>query len=142
MDKNNGKLDPKQREQLAQMLNDAKTREQSRLENADDASSDSILRALAEKAGVLELVQNVEEWTKQIEKAKEKLESLGFEIDYSGDLELDSDAPDRLSKAYEKQKAEAESSIQKSLKKYDLAIMAVWTAETAAEAKKIVQDLV
>lgn len=142
MDKNNGKLDPKQREQLSRMLNDAKTREQGRLENADGVSTDSILRALAEKAGALDLVQKIEELERQTETAKKKLAPLGFEFSYSDDLELDSDAPRNLSERYEKQVAEAKSSIEKSLKKYDLAIIGVWTAETAAEAKKIVEDLI
>ncbi|MGB8475352.1 MAG: hypothetical protein WCE61_14815 [Candidatus Acidiferrum sp.] len=142
MDKTNGKLDPKQREHLSRILNDAKTREQSRLENADGVSTDSILRALAEKAGALDLVQKIVELEKQIETAKEKLTPLGFDLDYSGDLQLDSDAPRSLSEKYEKQVGEAKSSIEKSLKKYDLAIIGVWTAETAAEAKKIVEGLI
>jgi hypothetical protein len=43
---------------------------------------------------------------------------------------------------YEKHVEEAKPSMEKSLKKYDLAIIGVWTAETAAEAKKIVEGLI
>jgi hypothetical protein len=142
MEKNNGKLDPKQREHLSHMLKDAKSTEKGRLENADDVSTDSILRALAEKAGALDLMQKIEELENQKEKAKKSLASLGFEFSYSGRLQLSSDAPRHLSASYGKQLVEAKSSIEKSVKKYDLAIIGVWTAETAAEAKKIVEGLI
>jgi cell division protein FtsN len=65
MEKTNGKLDPKQRETLAQMLKDAKSNEERRLENSDGISTRSILRALAEKAGALKLVEKVEELESQ-----------------------------------------------------------------------------
>lgn len=140
MEKNNGKLDPKQRETLAQMLKDAKSTEQGRIEDADGKSA--ILRALAEKAGALKLVEKVEKLGSQKEAAEEDLADLGFEVSDSGDLKLGWNAPDQLSEEYKKQVREAKPSMEKSLRKYDLAIIGVWTAESAAEAKKIVEGLI
>src|ERR1700720_1557808 len=81
MEKNNGKLDPKQREHLAQMLKDAKTSEQGRLREADDVSA--IFRDLAGKSGALELVTKVEELENKKEAAVKELAALGFEFSYS-----------------------------------------------------------
>ena len=97
---------------------------------------------MAEKAGALKLVEKVEELGTQSKSADRDLAKLGFEVTTSGDLKLSWDAPDQLSEAYERQVEEAKPSVQKSLKKYDLAIVGVWTAETAAEAKKIVEGLI
>jgi hypothetical protein len=141
MDKTNGKFDPKHREQLARMLTDAKTTEQRRLEDAASVSARSILRALAKKAGALTIVERVEELESQKKKAENALADLGFEVSGS-DLELRWNAPDQLAKEYENQVEEAKPSMKKSLKKYDLAIIGVLTAETAAEAKKIAEGLI
>lgn len=141
MEKTNGKLDPKQRETLAQMLKDAKSTEQARLKDEKGKSASSILRALAEEVGALNLVEKAEELGSKLKEAEKSLADLGFEAD-SGRLELRWNAPAQLQRKYEKQREEAKSSIEKSLKKYDLAIIGVWTADTAAEAKKIVEVLV
>jgi hypothetical protein len=69
------------------------------------------------------------------------LADLGFEVSGSS-LVLAWHAPDQLAKEYKKQVGAAKPSMEKSLKKYDLAIIGVWTAETAAEAKKIVEGLI
>lgn len=141
MEKTNGKFDPKQREVLAEMLRDARGEERRRLENAGDASAHSILRDLAEEAGALNLVDEVKELESKVDKAKEHLSKLGFEVD-SGALTLSWEAPGQLRQNHKKRMAEAKPSIEKSLKKYDLAVLGVWTAETAAEAKKIVEGLI
>jgi hypothetical protein len=142
MDKNNGRLDPKQREHLAQMLKEAKTSEQVRLRNEQDVSADSILRDLAGKSGALDLVTKVEELENLKDAAIKELATLGFEFSYSHNLRLTSDAPGRLSKEYGRRVVEAEASIEKSVRKYDLAVIGVWTADTAAQAKKIVEGLI
>jgi hypothetical protein len=142
MEKTNGKLDPKQRESLARMLTDAKDEERSKLEKADGISASSILRALADEVGALNLVKKVEESRSELKKGEKHLADLGFEVSDSGELELKWDAPDRLKAKYEERTEKGKPSIEKSLKKYDLAIIGVWTAETAAEAKKIVEDLI
>lgn len=138
----NGKLDPKQRETLAQMLKDAKSIEQRKLQYADGKSTSSILRALAEEVGALNLVQKVEELGSKLREAEGSLADLGFEASDSGELSLRWTAPAQLRKKYEKRVEEVKPSIEKSLKKYDLAIIGVWTAETAAEAKKIAEGLI
>ena len=140
MEKTN-KLDPKQREKLADMLTSAKLDERSRLENADGVSSRSILRTLAKEVGALKLVEQVEELNNKTKDAEEALADHGFEISGSGNLQLKWDAPDGLSEKYDKRMEEAKPSIQKSLKKYDLAILGVWTAETGDDAKAIMEGL-
>jgi len=141
MEKNNGNLSSKVRDKLVRMLKDAKLEEERRLLIEDGVSSRSILRALAKKTGALTLVEKVKELESQKRRVERDLANLGFEVSGS-DLELAGDAPDQLAKEYEKQAEAAKPSIEKSLKKYDLAIIGVWTAETAAEAKKIVEGLI
>ena len=142
MEKTNGKLDPKQREILAHMLTDAKINERNKLNEADGVSARSILRALADEVGALGLIKKVEELGAEMKKAQKHLADLGFDVSNSGNLGLRWDAPDQLSEKYEGRTEKAKPSLEKSLKKYDLAIVGVWTADTAAEAKKIVEGLI
>jgi len=56
-------------------------------------------------------------------------------------LKIRYDAPANLRKALEAEKRSAQIERQRSLKKYDLAILGAWSAENTGEAKGIVEAL-
>lgn len=133
----------KQRDVFARMLVQAKERAQAELESDDDISrrvKDEVLPKLAEEHGATELVTKVRKLRKEVEEVEGSLERLGF--DCSDDqITLRWDAPNALSQALESAKRSARRENQKSLKKFDLAILGVWAAETADDDRKIVEGL-
>ena len=68
------------------------------------------------------------------------LRDLGFSWGYRG-LSLAGDAPEVLHQALRKEKRLAQTERERSLRKYDQAILAVWAAETGNQAKKAVEPL-
>ena len=134
----------KQREIFARLLEEAKKREAETLESVDDLDrriEKELLPKLAqEQAGASELVAKVGPLKKELDVAEKALHDLGFELD-DDDLSLRWDAPAKLRKALEAGKRSARMERERSLKKYDLAVLSVWSAETAGEAKGIVEAL-
>jgi hypothetical protein len=134
----------KQREIFARLLEEAKKREAETLESVDDLDrriEKELLPKLAqEQAGASELVAKVGPLKKELDVAEKALHDLGFELD-DDDLSLRWDAPAKLRKALEAGKRSARMERERSLKKYDLAVLGVWSAETAGEAKGIVEAL-
>jgi hypothetical protein len=134
----------KQREIFARLLEEAKKREAETLESVDDLDrriEKELLPKLAqEQAGASELVAKVGPLKKELDVAEKALHDLGFELD-DDDLSLRWDAPAKLRKALEAGKRSARMERERSLKKYDLAGLGVWSAETAGEAKGIVEAL-
>ena len=134
----------KQREIFARLLEEAKKRESETLESVDDVDrriEKELRRKLAqEQAGASELIAKIGPLKKELDVAEEALQDLGFELD-DDDLGLRWDAPAKLRKALEAGKRSARIERERSLKKYDLAILGVWSAETAGEAKGIVEAL-
>jgi hypothetical protein len=133
----------KQRDVFARMLVQAKERAQADLESDDDLNhrvEREVLPKLAEERGATELITKVRKLRKEAEEAEEALDDLGFNC--SDDrITLKWDAPKTLSQALEAAKRSARKENQKSLKKFDLAILGVWAAETADDARKIVEGL-
>jgi len=133
----------KQRDVFARMLVQAKERAQADLESDDDCSrrvEREVLPKLAEERGATELITRVRKLRKEAEETEEALDALGF--DCSADrITLRWDAPKTLSQALEAAKRAARTENQKSLRKFDLAILGVWAAETAGDARKIVEEL-
>ena len=134
----------KQREIFARLLEEAKKREAETLESVDDLDrriEKELLPKLAqEQAGASELVAKVGPLKKELDVAEKALHDLGFELD-DDDLSLRWDAPAKLRKALEAGKRSARMERERSRKKYDLAGLGVWSAETAGEAKGIVEAL-
>ena len=144
----NLKIELKQREHLASLIEGAKREERNRLEEQDGVSEDSILRAIGKSKGVASFLTEDAQLQRQIRalqaKAKENeegLEKLGFDF-RNGKLHLRWDAPEQLQTELAKRKEEAQRPIEKSLKKYDLAIARVWTATSGEELQKAVEGLV
>jgi hypothetical protein len=131
-----------QREMLARLLEEAKKRESETLEyDVDRRIENEFVPKLAqEQAGASELIAKIGPLRKELEVAEETLSDLGFTYDDDG-LSLKCNAPARLRKALEAEKHSARIERQRSLKKYDLAILGVWSAESTGEAKGIVEAL-
>jgi hypothetical protein len=90
--------------------------------------------------GATELIAKVRKLHKEAEDAEGALERLGFDC---GDerIRLRWDAPKSLSRALEAAQRSARTERQRSLRKFDLATLGVWSAETADDARKIVEGL-
>jgi hypothetical protein len=126
------------------MLEEAKRRESESLESVDDLDrriEKELLPKLAqEQAGAPELIAKIGPLKKELDVAEEALNDLGFEL--NGDrLSLRYGAPKKLRDALDAGKRSAQIERKKSLKKYDLAVLGVWSAETTGEAKGIVEAL-
>jgi hypothetical protein len=134
----------KQREMFARLLEEAKKRESETLESEDDADrriEKELLPKLAqEQAGASELIAKIGPLKKELDVAEKALQDLGFELD-DDRLSLRWDAPAKLRTALDAGKRSARIECKRSLKKYDLAILGVWSAETTDEAKGIVEAL-
>ena len=133
----------KQREIFARLLEEAKKRESKTLESEYEVESrieKELVPKLAQESGASELVAKIGPLKKELEVAGKALRDLGFDLDEDG-LSLRYDAPKNLRAALEAGKRSARIERERSLKKYDLAILGVWSAETTGEAKGIVEAL-
>jgi hypothetical protein len=133
----------KQRDVFARMLVQAKERAQEELESDNDIDRRvecEVMPKLVEERGGTELFGRLKKLTKEVEDAEKSLENLGFEYGY-GRITFSSDAPKTLRQTLEGAKHSARKENQLSLKKFDLAILGVWAAETADDARKIVEGL-
>jgi hypothetical protein len=99
-----------------------------------------VVPKLAEEQGATELITKVRKLRKEVDNVEGSLERLGFNC--SDDrITLKWGAPKALSQALEAAKRSARKESQRSLKRFDLAILGVWAAETADDARKIVEGL-
>jgi len=130
---------------LARLLEEAKKRESEALESEYDVDrrieKEFVPKLAHEEAGASELVAKIGPLRKELEVAEEALGDLGFTFD-NDQLSLKKyDAPAKLREALDAEKRSARIERQRSLKKYDLAIVGVWSAENTGEAKGIVEAL-
>ena len=135
---------------FARLLIDAKDQQKELLEpeyQIDSRVEKELLPKLAKEHGasdqagtVRKLSKEIDDKKKALSSAEDALRDLGFSWD-DGDLSLTGDAPEVLDQALRKEKRLARAERERSLKKYDQAILAVWAAETADQAKKAVEPL-
>jgi hypothetical protein len=133
----------KQREIFARMLQEARKREEAELESeyvVDNRVEAEIVPKLAEEHGASALIARVRKLHKEIEEAEKALEALGFSCDEDS-ISLEHDAPKGLREALDTAKRSARRERQMALKRYDRAILEVWTAEDVEAAKRIVAEL-
>jgi hypothetical protein len=133
----------KQRDIFARMLVQAKERAQAELESDSDLDSrveGEVLPKLVEEQGATELIAQVRKLRKEVNDTEGDLEGLGFNCS-DARISLRWDAPKPLSQALEAAKRAARNERQRSLKKFDLGILGVWSAEAADDARKIVEGL-
>jgi hypothetical protein len=133
----------KQRDVFARMLVQANERAQAELESDNDLDhrvESEVLPKLAEERSATELIAKVRKLRREVEDAEGALERLGF--DCTDDwISLKWDAPKTLRQALDAAKRSARQDRQRSLKKFDLGVLGVWSAETADDARKIVEGL-
>jgi hypothetical protein len=133
----------KQREMFARLLAEAKKRQEAILESESDLDNqieDEIVPKLAQEKGASELIAKVQSLHKELDDAEKTLGDLGFSCD-DDSIRVKWDAPKDLRKALDAAKRSARQERQRSLRKYDLAILGVWSAENVNEAKRIVEEL-
>jgi hypothetical protein len=134
----------KQREMLARLLEEAKKRESEALESEDDVDrrieNEFVPKLAQEQAGASELIAKIGPLRKELDVAEETLGDLGFTFE-NDRVGLKWDAPAKLRKALEAEKRSKRIERQRSVRKYDLAILGVWSAESTGEAKGIVEAL-
>ena len=129
---------------LARLLEEAKKRESETLESVYEVEcrieKDFVPKLAQEQTGASELIAKIGPLRKELEVAEKSLSDLGFSFD-NDQVSLNYDAPEKLRKALEAEKRSVRIERQRSLKKYDLAILGVWSAESTGEAKGIVETL-
>ncbi|MGA2116686.1 MAG: hypothetical protein ABSH56_18255 [Bryobacteraceae bacterium] len=133
----------KQRDALARMLVQAKERALAELESDSDMNDrveDEVMLKLAEEKRATGAIDTLRKLRKEARDVEENLARLGF--DCSDDsISLTWEAPKILRKALEVAQSSARKERELSLRKFDLAILGVWAAATADDARKIVEGL-
>lgn len=133
----------KQRDIFARMLAEQRKRAEAELESDSDLDQkveDEVLPKLAQEHGALELIEKVRKLHSELKDAEEALDKRGFRCD-EDQISLRYDAPKDLRQALESAKRSARTERQRSLRKFDVAILGVWTAENVADARRIVESL-
>ena len=130
---------------MARLLADTKKRVENSLEDDFDLNrriEAEILPKLAEERGAASMIEKVRRLHKESKEAETALGKLGFACDeYSDDLSLADDAPKELRQAVGNAQRSARKEREVELLKYDKAILKVWAAQDAEEAKGIVEEL-
>ncbi len=129
---------------MACLLADAKERVRAGLESDYDLNNRveaETIPILGEESGASQLIEKAQTLRKDLKSAEEELDRQGFSCDDDGDISVRWNAPKQLRKALEDAKRSAQEERDAELTKYDRAILSVWAAETPAEAKKIVEEL-
>ena len=134
----------KQREMFARLLEEAKKRESEALESTyvlnERIENEVVPKLVQEVAGASELIAKIGPLKKELDVAENALGDLGFRFN-DDQLELRADASVKLRKAVEAAQRSARIERERSIKRYDLAVLGVWSAETTGEAKGIVEAL-
>ena len=133
----------KQREMFARLLADAKKRAEAELEaegNLDQQVESEVIPRLVQERGATDLIGKLRTLRKEVDEAEEALGALGFSCDEDS-VSLKWNGPKDLCQALDAAKRAARKGRQGELTKFDRAILAVWAAEDAQKAKKIVEDL-
>jgi hypothetical protein len=134
------KLDSKQREAFARMIQGARDKKDSELKRVSETVSDAIHRELAKEAGCLDIADGLIELRTQVDTREQQLRGFGFKVEHDGTLSRHYDCDPSLDRKFEKRMADRTAG-EETLQKYDVGILGVWAAEDAVEAKKIVESL-
>lgn len=129
---------------MARLLADTRKRVEAGLESEYELKQRieaGILPKLAEERGATSLIEKVQRLYREHEEAEEALGKLGFDWSDYGGLSLDGDAPKELRQALENAQRAARKERDAELLRYDKAILKVWAAEDADQARGIVEEL-
>jgi hypothetical protein len=128
---------------FARMLQEARKREAEYLESDNDVDSrveNEWLPKLAKQEGASDLVAKVRKLRKEVDDAENALGKLGFDCSEDS-ISLKWNAPAKLRKALDAAKRSARKERERSFRKFDLAILKIWAAQSADQAKGIVEEL-
>lgn len=140
MEKAVQKFDMKQREIFAAMLRSARERAEAEFKEHSQPQKDSASRDLAKSHGCLDLAERTVSLQKELHQASQSLREFGFEVDEHGRLRLWGGCSVRLDNEYAKL-LESKTGRKPDLRRYDVAVLGVYAAETPADAKTIVEPL-
>lgn len=134
-----------QRKGMVHLLADAKQRVENGLESdyvLNRRIEGEVVPKLAEEHGASPAIEKVRRLRKELKEAEATLGKLGFDCDKDpDDLSLAEEAPKELQRALEKARRSARNERQAQLLKYDKAILKVWAAQNADEARGIAEEL-
>ena len=136
-------LSDKQREAFARLLADAKKQAQARLEDDDDLKSrieKDVATQLVKDRSAVGLVKKIRLLRTKLEVLEKALSKIGFTCDEDS-IDTAYDAPKGFDKAVETAVTAARKKRDAEFQKFDRAIVRVWTVETVAEAREIVEGL-
>jgi hypothetical protein len=147
---NTQKVELKQREHLVSFVEGAKSREKKELEERDGATENAVIGKIVAESKVLSpLVKRAESFVDQIRQLDAALKSIdvqlrdaGFERDNDDGLSLRAwGVPLPMRNLVASRLEAARRPIEKSLKKYDLAIVKIWACASSEELQKATEGL-
>ena len=134
-----------QRKGMAHLLADAKKRVEEGFESTYELNSRieaEMVPKLAKERGATPFIEKARRLRKEFKETEMALGKLGFACDGDAEeLSLVDEAPKELSEALEHAQRAARKERDDEVRKYDKAILRVWAAEDAAEARKIVEEV-
>jgi predicted CopG family antitoxin len=137
---NKNTLSPQQRKRLEELVKEARDKQERKFHKEKEKLSEEICREMARKAGCLEVLERVVKVKLESDADEKLLKERGFQVDDDGGIRLAYSCPVEMDHALNQRLEERMRSLV-DFKGYDAAILAVWTAATAEEAKKAVEGL-
>jgi hypothetical protein len=131
-------LGSEQRQYFADIVHNAKNEAERQFTLKRYSCKVEATRDLAKKHGVLDIAERTAQIHNQLDQLERELNHSGFEIDARGSISLWAGAPRELRRELEaltKKRIGATPDV----KRFDLALLAVYAAESAADAKAIVE---
>ena len=136
-------LSDKQREAFARLIADAKKQAQAKAEDDSDLKDrieKELAPQIAKERGALALVKKIRSLKRKLEASEEALSKIGFTCDEDS-IDTAYDAPKGFDKAVETAVTAARKERDAEFQKFERAILRVWTVDTVAEAREIVEGL-
>jgi hypothetical protein len=146
---NDVKIDVKQRQNLVDLIGQAKRLEQEALERTNDVSEEAILRKYVEEKGYVKMLNDLETLGDKILELKDQRDRLrdkfkkevGLDVDDS-ELSFAWYTPQIIRTYVARKMTTLKAPIQKALQKYDTAIAQVWIASSSEELRKSITGVI
>jgi len=137
---NKNTLTPQQRKRLEELVKEARDKQERKFHKEKEKLSEEICREMAKAAWCLDVIERVVKVKLRSNADEKLLKEHGFQVDDDGGIRLAYSCPAEMDQVLDR-KLEERTKKLVDLKGYDAAILAVWTALTADEAKKAVEGL-
>ncbi len=129
---------------MTRLLQDAKERAEEGLESEHDLDKRveaEVIPKLVQERGLSSLVEKMRQWQEELKGAEAELGKQGFDWHGDGVIDLEYDAPEELRLPLEKAERLARKQRDAELLKYDQAILRVWAAPSADDARRVAEQL-